>query len=198
MRSVSDKAKTIYLIILIIFISGFGLLWMDYIGLVDINRYVEQFKGEPASVLEKAGDEPSLIEREEFEKEKQKLEERVEELDKREAMITDAEKNLQLEKEKIREITKGLELEKKKFEKSRKQHAGYIKNVEVLADKIGNMPPEESVQIMVNWEDPLIIDVLRQMDANAEAAGTATITTYLITLMPKEKASRIMYLMTQL
>jgi flagellar protein FlbB len=198
MKSVSDKAKTIYLIILIIFISGFGLLWMDYIGFLDINKYVEKFKGEPASVLEQAGDEPSLIEREEFEKEKQKLEERIEDLDKREAMIVDAEKSLQHEKEKIQEITKGLELEKKKFEKNRKQYAGYLKNVEVLADKIGNMPPEESVQIMVNWEDPLIIDVLRQMDANATAAGTATITTYLITLVPKEKASRIMYLMTQL
>lgn len=198
MRSVSDKAKTIYLIILILFISGFGILWMDYIGFLDINAFVEKFQGGPASVLEQAGDEPSLIEREEFEKEKQKLEERIGELDKREAMITDTEKNLRLEKEKVRETIKGLDLEKKKFEENRKKHAGYIKNVEVLADKIGNMPPEESVKIMVNWEDPLIIDVLRQMDANAEAAGTATITTYLITLMPKEKASRIMYLMTQL
>lgn len=198
MRNVSDKAKTIYLIILIIFISGFGILWMDYIGFLDINKYIEVFRGKPVSVLEQAGDEPSLIEREEFEKEKQKLEERIGELDRREAMITNAEKDIELEKEKIREITKGLELEKKKFKKNREQYDGYIKNVEVLADKIGNMPPEESVQIMVNWEDPLIIDVLRQMDANAAAAGTATITTYLITLMPKEKASRIMYLMTQL
>ena len=60
------------------------------------------------------------------------------------------------------------------------------------------MPPDESVKIMVNWEDPLIIDVLRQMDSDAEAAGRTSITSYLITLMPKEKASRIMYLMTQL
>ena len=60
------------------------------------------------------------------------------------------------------------------------------------------MPPNDSVKIMVNWEEPLIIDVLRQMDADAEAAGRVSITSYLITLMPKEKASRIMYLMTQL
>jgi flagellar protein FlbB len=60
------------------------------------------------------------------------------------------------------------------------------------------MPPDESVKIMINWEDPLIIDVLRQMDRDAEELGRQSITSYLITLMPKEKASRIMYLMTQL
>ncbi|HOQ13410.1 MAG TPA: flagellar protein FlbB, partial [Spirochaetota bacterium] len=70
--------------------------------------------------------------------------------------------------------------------------------VMVLANKMANMPPEESVKIMVNWDDPLIIDVLRQMDADSAAAGRMSITSYLLTLFPKEKASRIMYLMTQL
>jgi len=69
----------------------------------------------------------------------------------------------------------------------------------VLANKIANMPPEQSVLIMVNWDEPLIIDVLRQMDADSEAAGKMSITAYLLTKFPnKEQASRIMYLMTQL
>ena len=101
-------------------------------------------------------------------------------------------------KEELDEMRKSLELEKKKLEEIQKQYSGYKKNVVELAKKIGSMRPDESVQIMLRWEDTLVIDVLRQMDAEAAEAGTGSITSYLISLMPRDRASRIMYLMTQL
>jgi len=198
MKRISEKLKVIYLILLILFIAVSGILWIDYIGLIDISRVTGGFKSNVPLATEAPGDEPSLIEREQFEKEKQGYAERVEELDKREARLQEIEKELASEKEKQDEIKKGLDLEKKKFDDQKNRYAGYEKNIKVLADKVANMPPDESVKIMVNWEEPIIIDVLRQMDADAEALGSASITSYLITLMPKEKASRIMYLMTQL
>ena len=198
MNRVTEKSRIIYLVILIIFISGFGVFWMDYIGLIDIYSKVNELKGGPESVMTASGDEPSLLEREEFEKEKMKLLERIEDLDKREVLIGEKEKNLDAEDEKLKEIKKGLELEKKRFLDEKKKSSGYMKNVRELADKIANMPPDQSVKIMEKWEDTLVIDVLRQMDENAREAGKASITSYLITLLPKEKASRIMYLMTQL
>lgn len=196
--AVSDRSKIIYLIILILFLAGLGIFWLDYINLINISKYTNAFKSEPELVVDAAGDEPSLVEKEEFEKEKDKLLERVEELDKREALLAEREKELQSEMDKLNQVRSGLELEKKKLEDERKKDSGYRKNVQVLANKMANMPPEESVKIMINWDDPLIIDVLRQMDADSAAAGRMSITSYLITLFPKEKASRIMYLMTQL
>lgn len=196
--AISNKAKTIYLVILILFISAAGLFWMDYIGLVDVQSRINKFKGAPESVVNAKDDEPSLVEREEFEKEKQKLQERIEEIDKREAKIVEKEKSIDSESDKIEEIKKGIDLEKKKLNDDKMKYSGYQKNIKKLSEKISNMPPDESVKIMINWEDPLIIDVLRQMDRDAEELGRQSITSYLITLMPKEKASRIMYLMTQL
>ncbi len=196
--AISNKAKTIYLVILILFISAAGLFWMDFIGLVDIQSRINRFKGTPESVVNAKDDEPSLVEREEFEKEKQKLQERIEEIDKREAKIVEKEKNIDSESDKIDEIKKGIDLEKKKLSDDKLKYSGYQKNIKKLSEKISNMPPDESVKIMINWEDPLIIDVLRQMDRDAEELGRQSITSYLITLMPKDKASRIMYLMTQL
>ena len=198
MANISDKSKVLYLFILIIFIAGVGIFWLDHIGMVDLNTYMSKFKSEPELVIDAEGDEPSLIAREEFEKEKQKLLERIEDLDKREAIIAERENELKANDEKLEEMKKGLELEKKKFSQGKKKYSGYKQNIRQLANKIANMPPADSVKIMVNWEDPLIIDVIRQMDADAEEAGRASITSYLITLLPKEKASRIMYLMTQL
>ena len=196
--AVSDRSKILFLFILIIFLACIGVFWLDYINLINISKYTDSFKSEPQLVTDAAGDEPSLVEKEEFEKEKDKLQERVEELDKREALLAEREKELQSEMDKINQVRSGLDLEKKKLEDEKKKDSGYRKNVQVLANKMANMPPEESVKIMINWDDPLIIDVLRQMDADSAAAGRMSITSYLITLFPKEKASRIMYLMTQL
>lgn len=198
MRRVSEKSKILYLLLLIFFLSAIGIFWLDYIGLVDISNYARKFRSSPDSVMETAGDVPSLVQREEFLKEKERLAERVEELDKREALLVEREGELNSEKNRLAEVKKGLELERKKIEDDKNKYSGYRKNVEVLADKMGNMPPEESVKIMEKWEDPLIIDVLRQMDADALTQGRASITAYLITLFEKEKASRILYLMTQL
>ncbi len=201
MRNISDRSKIIYLVMLILFIIAFGLFWMDYIGLLDISSYVNRFRGEPALVTEAGDDEPSLMEREEFEKEKLKFSERIEDLDKREALITEREKEIDALKEKMEESRKGLDLEKKKLEHEKTRYSGYKKNVKVLAVKAISMPPENAVDIMLNWEDPLIIDVLRQIDADAQEAGRMSVSSYLLQKMSEkkaERASRIMYLMTQI
>lgn len=203
MPRISDRTKVIYLIILFLFIFTSGLFWLDYIGLFDLNKFTRQFFGQEApSVMDAAGDEPTLVEREEFEKEKQRLLERVEDLDKREAQIVETEKSLSADREKLEDIKKGLDLEKKKLENEKKKYSGYERNVKDLAQKIRSMPPAEAIEIIVRWEEPLIIDVFRQIDAEAAAAGRMSITSYLIQLISekisKEKASRIMYLMTQL
>jgi flagellar protein FlbB len=199
MKMTAEKAKIVYLLILIIFVTVVGFFWLDYIGLVDMGRLVRSYsKGDASSVVGAADDEPSLIEREEFEKEKDKLRERVEELDKREAKIEQAEKEQDKEKEKLQDIRKGLELEKERIDKEKKMYSGYKKNVADLANKIISIRPEEAVQIMLNWDDPLLIDVLRQIDANALEAGKISVTSYLLSLMPRDRSSRVMNLMTQL
>ena len=199
MRGVSDRSKIIFLMLLIVFLAGIGAFWMDYIGIIKLSGVIDPYRSEPELSMDATNDEPSLIEKEEFGKEKEKLLERIEELDKREALIAEKERAIEGEKEKLEQIKSGLNIEQKKLDSERNKDAGYRKNVMVLADKMANMPPEESVQIMVNWDEPLIIDVLRQMDADSEAAGRMSITAYLLTKFPnKEQASRIMYLMTQL
>jgi flagellar protein FlbB len=198
MKSVSEKAKVIYLVILLVFIIGIFVAWLDYIGLINMSRAAGLRDQEPASVMETAGDEPSLVAREEFEKSQGKLRERVEDLDKREARIVEAEKNLDAEREKLAEVRKGIELEKKKLDLEQKKYSGYMRNVRVLARQVESIEPNKAVEIIVRWEDTLIIDVLRQIDASAEEAGRMSVTSYLISLMPRNKASRIMYLMTQI
>jgi flagellar protein FlbB len=199
MKAMKDKIKVIYLVILLVFIILVGFFWLDYIGMINITKTVRSyFKSEPQSVLDTAGDEPSLIEREEFEKQKEKLTERIEDLDRREASIVQTELEIEKEHEKIEETRKGLELEKERINKEKNQFSGYKKNVKDLSNKITSMQPEKAIDIILEWEDPMVIDVLRQIDTDAAREGKMSISSYLISLMPKERASRITYLMTQL
>lgn len=195
---VSEKSKIFYLIILILFSIAGGIFMMDYIDLIDVSKFYSNLKGsEPEMSIYADDDEPSLIALEEFEKQKEQLQQRIEELDKRQAILEEQEKELSSELEKIDEMRNGIELEKKKLVTEKNKDSGYNLNVMDLANKIVSMPPESSVEIMVKWDDPLIIDVIRQMDKNAADAGTQSITSYLLSLMPKERASRIMDLMTR-
>ena len=195
---VSEKSKIFYLIILIIFSIAGGIFMLDYIDLIDVSKFYSSFKNsDPEMSIYADDDEPSLIALEEFEKQKEQLQQRIEELDKRQAIIEEREKELASELEKIDEMRKGVDLERKKLETEKSVGKGYDTNVMDLANKIVSMPPESSVEIMVKWDDPLIIDVIRQMDRNAADAGTQSITSYLLSLMPKERASRIMDLMTR-
>jgi flagellar protein FlbB len=198
MANISNKSKIIYMIALIIFVAVFGLFWLDHIGLISLQPYVTKYRTLPPLGVDANDDEPTLIEREEFRKEQQRLLERIQDLDKREMTITEEEKRLVVELEKIEEMKRGIDLEKKKLESEKAQYSGYKENVLQLASKLYNMAPEESVGIMAGFEDALLIDVLRQMDVDAAKRGVSSITPYLMTLMPKDKASRIMYLMTQL
>ncbi|MBP7901961.1 MAG: hypothetical protein KA015_03990, partial [Spirochaetes bacterium] len=193
---VSDKSKIIFLFLIIVFLLGVGVLWLDYMGLINLTKTASMFNKDEASVLYADDDEPSLMKLEELEKNKEQLKERTEDLDRREALLLEQEKSSNTDKEKIQEMRAGIELERKKLENEKNKYSGYKKNIVDLAQKIESMPPKDAVAIMINWDDPLIIDVLRQIDQNALDAGAASVTSYLISLMPKEKASRVMYLMT--
>ena len=197
MARISNKSKVLYLIVLILFVSVFGIFWLDFIGLLNLQTHMSKYKKPESFVVDANDDSPTLVAREEFRKEQQRLLERIQELDKREMKISEDEKLLMAELEKIEEMRRGLDVEKRKLENEKNKHAGYKENVSKLAEKLFNMPPKDSVDIMVNLEDALLIDILRQMDVDAARRGSGSITPYLMTLMPKEKASRIMYLMTQ-
>ena len=66
-----------------------------------------------------------------------------------------------------------------------------------LAGKVTSMRPEEAVEIMVKWEEPLIVDVLRRIDADAvgRAANYLAVPHF---AHAARQGEPILYLMTQI
>lgn len=187
----SDRIRILYLLIVIVFLIGAGFLWLDYIGLVSLNDYREKyFPKKMEKSIEAKDDEPSLLKWEELRKAQEKLEKDQEAFAVEKLRLDELQKSLQKTEEKLNEREKGLDLERKKFQDERKQYASYQKNIEDLAGKIGNMPPEGAIKIMNNWDDLLVIDVLRRMDRIAARDGKQSITSYLLFLIQQQDPNR--------
>ena len=60
-----------------------------------------------------------------------------------------------------------------------------------LAEKVRNMPPVKAQEMMQSWRDFDIIDVMRQMDKDAEVEGTSSIVPYLLTLFQPDRRAEI-------
>ncbi|MBL8034197.1 MAG: hypothetical protein JNJ69_10880 [Leptospiraceae bacterium] len=84
-----------------------------------------------------------------------------------------------------------MRAEKEKFSVAQKEWEDRQKKVKDLAEKVRNMPPQKAQEMMQSWRDFDIIDVMRQMDKDAETEGTASIVPYLLTLFQPDRRAEI-------
>lgn len=136
-------------------------------------------------------DYPTEVEKVEFQKWEQKLIEREELLARRETELKSKEDGSEEAKRELEEMRRALRAEKEKFAAAQKEWEDRQKKVKDLAEKVRNMPPQKAQEMMQNWRDFDIIDVMRQMDRDAETEGTASIVPYLLTLFQPDRRAEI-------
>ena len=135
-------------------------------------------------------EDPNLLEREELAKHwailnlrEQLYQKRLIEIEKRSRDATSKFEQVEQERRKLDERIKALK-ETRISEESRQQ------NIKYLASKFANMPPDDTVRVLLKTENVIVIDVLKQMDKDAEAEGKQSITAYLISLMARKDAAK--------
>ena len=186
---VSNKAKAVYLIVLILFLGVVLLFVADWTGSINLAKKfpILAVKEKKLSIINEPED---LLEKEELKKQKEKLIEREENLAKKEIEIKMREEILQKLQDELSELQSSLEVEKKKIAVLKQEALEYKARVVDMAGKIANMPPDASVKIMLTWPDPDIIGVLRQIDIAALEAGQQSMVPYLMTLIDKQSPGR--------
>ncbi|EQA36947.1 hypothetical protein LEP1GSC047_2563 [Leptospira inadai serovar Lyme str. 10] len=190
MASLTDKARAVYLVLLILFLLLIGFFAFDYFQIIDASEFFPFLKKEPGLVNADA-ESPSELEKLEFRKEMERLAKDRDEILQKEEEIKKERERLDAELEKIGELKRGLTTKEKELKSAEAEKNSREKLVKVLADKVANMPPDNAVQMLTNWPDKDIIDVFIQMDKDAEQDGRQTITTYLLTLFPAERRATI-------
>ncbi len=190
MASLSDKARAVYLVLLIFFLMLIGFFAFDYFQIINASEIFPFLNKEPG-LVNADSESPSELEKLEFRKEMERLAKDRDEIIQKEDELKKEKERLEAELEKIEELKRGLSSKENELKSAESEKNSRGKLVKVMAEKVANMPPDNAVQMLINWPDKDVIDVFIQMDKDAEQDGRQTITTYLLTLFPAERRATI-------
>jgi len=199
--AISNLLKILFLILLIIVLILGGIFWFDRLDLLDYKRvtgplsqYLPAFMKRGEQPLE---DDEFLLERAYIEKKEQRLQDVEKDLDRRGQELDDRGLLLSEQEAKLSEEAKRLEEQEKVLSEARRQYDNYKDNVRKQAEYFVSMPPKKAVERLQKLEDLLIVDILREMDRNAEETGTQSIVPYYLSLMDAERAASVQRKMTK-
>lgn len=138
----------------------------------------------------------SLLQKYDLEKMRESFILREKDLESQEQMIISRTLELESQEKLLEEDKNNLLIAWSNYQAKLDERSEYETVLTDLANKVGAMPPANSVallnQLAEDGSDDLVIDVLLQMDANAATAGTASITSYLISLMQPQVSARLL------
>lgn len=201
------KGKTIgkviaMLLLIVILILG-GLLWFDYLGVINAKESFAPIYNllgldvqKSVSVTEVDNTLVANLEDDRFAKRMESLDIFSQELDQREENVTLEEKqNLQIASE-LDEMKKSLEAQQVTFNKEVKKYDDRNVNIEQNAKDLASMKPTDAVEILNAMDDQDIIDTLRKVNEIAEAEGAMSQVSNWLSMMPADRVAEIQRKMT--
>jgi flagellar protein FlbB len=183
------------LLLLILILAGGGLVWFDYLNVIDAKAVLapvyrliglqprSQTVGEDDAPLN-LNDERLAIRLEALDLYEMELKKKEEEQVSRNAEIEQKAQDLE-------ERQKALDERENSFNAMVEDADIRSRNVEQNARYLNGMPPERAVGIITAMNDQDAIDVLRKTEEIAQAEGTASIVSYWLSLMPPERAAEL-------
>ena len=199
----ANIGKTIALFFLVLILILGGMLWFDYLGVINAKKVFAPVyrlfglqvqtsvtNGESDAALAADLDEDRLAKRLEA------LDIYAEELNKREQDIAAKEaENTQIA-QKLEEMRVALEEREKTFNNEVKKYDDRNVNIEQNAKNLASMRPADAVEILNAMEDQDVIDTLRKVEQLAQAAGKTSQVSNWLSLMPPERVATLQRKMT--
>jgi flagellar protein FlbB len=187
--------RVIVLLLLIIILAGGGIVWFDYLNLIDAKTVLAplyRFTGREGRT------QPETTSGETLNLDAERLAIRLEALELRNLELNTQEQELQNRYGEIEQMAQELE-ERQKALDDRENSFNAVtqeaeiksRNVEQNARYLTGMPPERAVGILTAMDDQDAIDVFRKTEEIAQAEGTTSIVSFWLSLMPPERAAEL-------
>ncbi len=196
-RRHNNIGKTIILLFLIIILLLAGLIWFDYLGVIQAKQVfapVYRLFGlqtqTSTSVTSSAPLEADL-DNARFQKRLESLNLRKEELDQRELELAQAEALNQQTAQELEDRRLAQEERETAFNNTVTQYDGRQLNIVTNVRNLNSMPPQNAVDILVAMDDQDVIDILRMADQIAQEEGATSLASTWIMFMPAERAAQI-------
>ncbi len=191
-----NAGKSIVLIMLIVIMALGGLMWFDYLGVINVKRVFSPVyrllgKEPQVSAVNSSSPVTADLDQERIEKQREALELYREELERRETEISEKEKlNEQIALE-LSNREKTQEERERVFDQTVRQYDDRNLNIEQIALNLNGMQPQAAVNILLAMDDQVVIDVLRKVEEIAARDGSSSMGSYWLSLMPAERAAEI-------
>ncbi|MDR1325928.1 MAG: flagellar protein FlbB [Treponema sp.] len=188
--------RVIVLLLLIIAMVGGGLVWFDYLNVIDAktlfaplyNKFIDVVgRTQPLS----GADEPLSLDRERLLVREEALNLQKLEVEKQEQDIKTRLAELEQIKQELEERQKALDDRENSINALIIATEDKSRNVEQNARYLAGMPPVNAVGILAALDDQDAIDVLRKTEEIAQAEGTTSIVSYWLSLMAPERAAEL-------
>jgi flagellar protein FlbB len=179
--------RIIILLILILALAGGGVVWLDYLGVIEAKSTLaplyKLLGKEPRTSGELSPEdfinldaerlamqlEALTLEKLALEKEREEVKKKDDDAEQKRQELEEREKQLEEREKSINDALQNAEIKDK--------------TVEGISQQLTNMQPERAVAIIANMTDQNAIDVLRKTEEIARRAGTQSLVPYWLQLM---------------
>jgi flagellar protein FlbB len=187
--------KVIVLVVLILALAGGGIVWFDYLNVIDAKTVL-------APVYRLIGREGRTQGRTENDEilslDAERLAVRLEALELRSRELDNREQEIQARYGEIEQMAQELEVRQKALDDRESSFNASIREaetkdrlVEQNARYLTGMPPVQAVGILTAMDDQDAIDVIRKTEEIARTEGTTSIVSYWFSQMPAERAAEL-------
>jgi flagellar protein FlbB len=183
------------LVVLIALLAGGGLLWFDYLGIVQSRSVFAPvyrlFGMTPRAGISTLPSEDGDLDADRIAKRLEAINLRSEELDSKEKDLDRKEGEIEQKAQELDDRLASVEERERTFNEMLRQTDDRAANIGQIADYMNGMPPKKAVDNLLAMDDQDIIDILRNVEAKAKKAGSASSVAYWFSLMPPDRAAEI-------
>ena len=197
--TVGAAPRIIVLILVVLVLSVGGLLWFNYLGIIDARAMVAPVAslfGVSTSPDVDPNDDAILLDSLRLAKREQAMILMSEEISRRERALEDSAAELALLQDEIRGREAELQDREISFNQRVREDENRRARVEQISRNLTGMPPENAVAILQGFEDQLLIETLQITERIATEAGEFSLVPFWLSQFPPQRVAEIQRKMT--
>jgi flagellar protein FlbB len=190
--------RIIVLLLLIVVLAGGGLVWFDYLNVIDAKTILAPLYDRVPFLGGQGRTQPETLPEDMLNLDAERLAIRLEALDLRNMEMDTRQQGLDSRYGEIEQMAQELEERQKALDERENSFNALTeeaeikdRNVEQNARYLTGMPPERAVGIITAMDDQDAIDVFRKTEEIAQAEGATSIVSYWLSLMESERAAEL-------
>jgi flagellar protein FlbB len=186
--------RAFILLLLIIVLALGGIIWFDYLGVIDARSVISpvyRLLGLGARTAVASADDPNLLDKERLAKQQDALVIRQQELDSHQASLDTREKQLNQLGQDLNDRQAAIDAQQKALSDTQKAIEDRRVNLDQNAVYLTSMAPASAVAILAKQDDQYVIDTFRTVESQAKKTGADSLVPIWLSLMPPDRAATL-------